>query len=70
MSITLNFERLARFFQSAKKMAFKYDLKPMGALFVKDNQVVVCVDNEITDEQFIACLEALIKQHRKQNQKK
>jgi hypothetical protein len=69
MSITLNFERLVRFFQSAKQMAFKYDLKPMGALFVKDNQVVVCVDNEVSDEQFIECLEALVKQYKNRKPK-
>lgn len=64
MNITLNFERLVRFFKSAKQIAFKYDLKPMGALFVKDDQVIVCVDNEVSDEQFIECMDALVKQYR------
>jgi len=67
MNIIINIERLTRFFQAAKQMAFKYNLKPMGALFVKDNQVVVCVDNEVSDQQFIECLEALIKQYKTRN---
>jgi hypothetical protein len=64
MNIIINFERLTRFFHAAKQMAFKYNLKPMGALFVKDNQVIVCVDNEVSDEQFIECLEGLIKEYK------
>jgi hypothetical protein len=65
MSIIQNHERLVRFFHANETMAFGQDLKPMGALYVKDNQVLVCVDNEVTDEQFIGCLEALVKEYKK-----
>ena len=65
MSIIQNHERLVRFFHANETMAFGQDLKPMGALYVKDNQVLVYVDNEVTDEQFIKCLEALVKEYKK-----
>ena len=70
MNIILNHERLTRFFHANETMAFGQDLKPMGALYVKDNQVLVCVDNEVTDEQFIKCLEALVTEHKKTATKK
>jgi len=70
MSIILNHERLTRFFDANEKMAFGQDLKPMGALYVKDNQVLVCVDNEVTDEQFIECLDSIVKEHKKNVSKK
>ena len=70
MSIILNHERLNRFFHANETMAFEQDLKPMGALYVKGNQVFVCVDNEVTDEQFIECLDTLVKEHKKTVTKK
>jgi tRNA(Arg) A34 adenosine deaminase TadA len=63
--IKLNAEKIKRFINDASKLAYKQDLKPMGAIFVKDNnEVIVCVDNECSDKTFIDCLQALVKQHK------
>jgi hypothetical protein len=62
-ALKVNFERLSRFFDSCEQKAFKEDLRPMGALFVKDNQVIVVVDNETSDKQFIECCDALVKEY-------
>jgi len=62
--IKVNAEKIKRFLKDASKLAYHRDLKPMGAIFVKDNnEVVVCVDNECSDKAFIECLQALVKQH-------
>ena len=70
MSIILNHEKLKRFFHSAEKAAFINDWQPAGAIFVKDgNEVVVIVDNDFSDAQFIEILQALVNQHKQQLKK-
>ena len=64
--IKVNADKIKRFLKEASTLAYHKDLKPMGAIFVRDNnEVVVCVDNECSDKNFIDCLEALVKQYKK-----
>jgi len=67
--LILNIEKLKRFFKSAEALAYQNDLRPMGALFVRNNnEVIVSIDHECSDETFIDCMRTLVNDYDKNNQ--